>query len=116
VLNTIWAAIGPNLTAYYPTEPIYILTDNNTGENFRLDLDEELTRKEGGPLKLNRKQVHITGDLNPAIGSVDLFGNIVAPPAANLVTVRTIDVADEETPPVGSSHLLGAHISGSQRW
>jgi hypothetical protein len=68
VLNIIWNG-GPQ----------YILTDNNTGENFRLDLDEELTRKEGGPLKLNRKQVHITGDLNPA---------------TNIVTVRTIDALE----------------------
>ncbi len=87
----------------YDDKPQYILTDNS-GKSYSLDLDENLTEEQGGPLKLNRKDVVVSGILDPV---------------TNTIKVIAIELAD--SPPVGvhrptSSHLLGAHVSGPQKW
>src|SRR5215217_4929019 len=103
ILNTIWPVVGPNVTANHTTTPTYYLVDNN-GTSFLLDLDENLTKEQGGPLKLDRKEVVVNGILDPLTNTIKILAiELVNPPQVG-------------APPPTQSHLLGAHHSGPQRW
>src|SRR5215217_7641766 len=103
ILNTIWPVVGPNVTANHTTTPTYYLVDNN-GTSFLLELDENLTKEQGGPLKLDRKEVVVNGILDPLTNTIKILAiELVNPPQVG-------------APPPTQSHLLGAHHSGPQRW
>src|SRR5215216_8154981 len=72
ILNTIWPVVGPNVTANHTTTPTYYLVDNN-GTSFLLDLDENLTKEQGGPLKLDRKEVVVNGILDPLTNTIKIL-------------------------------------------
>jgi hypothetical protein len=50
----------------------YILVDNN-GTSYSLDLDENLTKEQGGPLKLDRKDVVVNGILDPETNTIKVL-------------------------------------------
>jgi M6 family metalloprotease-like protein/uncharacterized repeat protein (TIGR01451 family) len=100
VMNTIWGDVGPGHQDL-ATLPEYLLVDD-TGTFWALDLEEKDAAEEGGPMRLDRRRVHLTGFLDPETERVDVtFIELVQP---------TPGIAE------GNSHIFGTHVSGSQKW
>jgi hypothetical protein len=99
VVGVIWSR--PNSKGHHQaTEPVYILAAKN-GSYFTLDLDENQVKKLGGPLKLNKKAVEVTGtvEFKP--------DNVTAP----VIETQSISAAQ----PRGADSPVRS-VSGTYKW
>jgi hypothetical protein len=102
VVNVIWSSKLPNSKGHHlqATEPVYILAAKN-GTYFTLDLDESQVKKLGGPLKLNKKAVKVTGTLEFKPD------NVTAP------VIETQSISAEQ--PTGADSIVRS-VSGTYKW